>query len=133
MNDKQVVHAALYAVLKGLPQACPEITGAVLASREGLVLAAHGDLAGDTAAAVAAHASDQMDRCLALLACSGCSEMLFWSEGTVWYLRRLAGRWALMARARHGCRSGVLRLAVAHAGQSIDAMLAPMAAYCAPA
>lgn len=98
--------------LARLQQECPQVTGAVMATADGLILAATGQLASDAAAAIAAHLSEEVDRCLALLSDQGCDRLLIWGESAIWCLVRLSGRCALLARATADCRAGALKLAV---------------------
>lgn len=107
-----------------LQQECPQVTGAVLATAEGLILAATGKLASDAAAASALHLTNEVDRCLMLLSDSACDNLLIWGESAVWCLLRLSGRCALLARASADCRAGALKLAVQAIAQDLAPALA---------
>ena len=100
--------------LARLQEDCPEVLGAVLATSEGLILAASGELASDAAAASAVHLIEQVDRCLGLLCGEGCEAMLIWAETELWCLARLGARSAL-------------RLAVQQAGRQLEPELAHLA------
>jgi len=124
------------AALARLQDECPEILGSVLATSEGLILAASGQLASDAAAATAVHLAQEADRCLKLLSGDGCDVMLIWGESDVWCLSQLPARSALMARAGADCRAGALRLAVKRLGRELARELggdAPGPAYYASA
>lgn len=108
--------------LARLQQECPQVTGAVLSTADGLILAATGQLASDAAAATAAHLTEEVNRCLALLCDPGCDRLLIWGESAIWYLVRLSGRCALLARATADCRAGAMKLAI----EGIAQQLAPL-------
>lgn len=117
---------AFGAALARLHEACPEIRGTVLATREGLILASSGELSSDAAAASAVHLADELDRSLALLSGEGCEDMLVWTQAAVWCLVRLEGQSVLMARAGRDCRAGTLRLAADQTRRELAHPLAPM-------
>ena len=127
---------SICAALARLQDECPEILGSVLATSEGLILAASGKLASDAAAATAVHLAEEADRCLKLLSGDGCEVMLIWGESEVWCVSRLPARSALMARAGTDCRAGALRLAVKRVGRELARELGSLgtaadpAAYC---
>jgi predicted regulator of Ras-like GTPase activity (Roadblock/LC7/MglB family) len=112
------------AALVRLQQECPQVTGAVLATADGLILAATGNLASDAAAASAVHLTEEVDRCLALLSDRRCDHLLVWGESAIWCLIRLSGRCALLARAGADCQAGALRLAVEGIAQELAPALA---------
>jgi predicted regulator of Ras-like GTPase activity (Roadblock/LC7/MglB family) len=116
------------AALAQLQEVCPQISGAVLSTSEGLILAATGELSSDAAAASAVHLAEQLDRSLMLLSGTGCDVMLVWSEAAVWCLARLSGQCALMARAGADCPAGALKLAVEHVGRELVPWLAGLGA-----
>lgn len=107
------------AALARLHEQCPEILGSVLATSEGLILAASGELASDAAAATAVHLAEEADRCLKLISGDGCEVMLVWGDSEVWCLSQLSAHTALMARANAECRAGALRLAVKRLGREL--------------
>lgn len=111
---------SLRTALARLHEDCPEVTGAVLATGEGLILAATGQLASDAAAATAAHLAEEVDRCLALLSDRGCDRVLIWGEAAIWCLVRLPGGGTLLARATADCRAGALKLAVEGVAQDLS-------------
>lgn len=119
---------SIRAALARLQDDCPEILGSVLATSEGLILAASGDLASDAAAATAVHLGEEADRCLKRLSGDGCEVMLIWGESDVWCLSQLSARSALMARAGADCRAGALRLAVERLGRELAHELARLGA-----
>jgi predicted regulator of Ras-like GTPase activity (Roadblock/LC7/MglB family) len=112
--------------LEGLRARSPEVKGAVLATREGLVLAASGTLTTDTAAASGTHMADQVDRCLSLLAEEACGELLIWTEATLWCLVRLAGGCTLLVSAGRECQAGALRMATRRTGDLLSPLLRRM-------
>lgn len=116
------------AALAQLQEVCPQVSGAVLATSEGLILAATGELSSDAAAASAVHLAEQLDRSLMLLSGTGGNVMLVWGEAAVWCLARLSGRCALMARAGADCPAGALKLAVEHVGRELVPWLAGLGA-----
>lgn len=109
--------------LEALQTQSPEVKGAVLATCEGLVLAASGALATDAAAASGTHMADQIDRCLSLLAQEVCGELLIWTEASLWCLVRLAGRCTLLVSAGPECQAGALRLATRRTGDLLSPQL----------
>lgn len=112
------------AALARLQDECPQVLGAVLATSEGLILAACGELTSDAAAASAVHLAEQVDRCLGLLSGESGETMLIWGQSEVWCLMRVSARCVLMARAGADCRAGALKLAVHQGGQELAPSLA---------
>lgn len=129
MSRDDVISGALTQLLHD----CPHVEGAVLATDEGLVLAACGALSCDAAAAGAVHIVAEVDRCLSLLAAQRSGSLLIWEEHSMWYLKRLYGRWVIMANACSQCRVGALRMAVNRVGlglePALEALAAPDAEY----
>jgi hypothetical protein len=91
---------------------CEDILGAVLATPEGLVLAARGTLEGDVPAAAATHLADVLDHNLSLLLSTSCSEALVWTPAGVWGIARLPSRHVVLAHAASSCAANTLRLAL---------------------
>lgn len=114
------------AALERLRVDCPQIEGAVLATREGLVLMATGCLQGDVSAACAVHLADRVDQNLSLVLATQCSELLIWASPSVWYLTRLADQCVLMVCSAPTCRTGALRLAGKNAARQLTLLLGQM-------
>lgn len=110
----------LLAALRRLAVECPQTEGAVLATGEGLVLAATGCLQEEASAASAATLIDQVDRNLSLLFSTQCAELLIWTTPSIWYLTQVTDQRVLMVCATPACRTGALRLA----GQNVARHLA---------
>lgn len=90
----------LQAILAGLQSSCAELRGAAIATVEGLMISACGDLATDIAPATASFLLDSLDQHLSLIAESRTTETMIWTENGVWYLARLnGGRHVLILRA----------------------------------
>jgi predicted regulator of Ras-like GTPase activity (Roadblock/LC7/MglB family) len=113
----------LLEVLLQLARDCEPVRGAVLATDDGLVLAATGCLCSETAAASAAHLAHNVDQNLSLLVSTICSELLVWSPTLVWYLARLSGGGVLMVCAGSDCHAGGLRLAASEAARRLSASM----------
>ena len=115
----------LHDVLAQMANDCPEVQGAVVATGDGLVLAAQGMLQGDTPAACAASLSGQVEDSLSLIQQTRLSEMLLWSPPGLWHISRLAHGHLLMTYAASGEHAGAVRLAGRIAGQRMALMLSP--------
>ena len=107
--------AALCELLEQLPALCQELAGAVLATRDGLVLASIGDFQGDTPAACAAslfvHLQEDLLPLLAPGSDAAPREALVFGDDALWYLSHLAGGHLLLLRSRPTPHVGALRLA----------------------
>lgn len=107
--------AALLDVLGQVPALCPDFGGAVLATRDGLVLAAIGDYRGDTPAACAASLSVHLQDDLQPLASGDTEavlhEVLIFGDATLWYLSRLTAGHLLLLCSRQTVHVGAVRLA----------------------
>lgn len=107
--------AALIDVLGQVPALCPDFGGAVLATRDGLVLAAIGDYQGDTPAACAASLSVHLQDDLQPLVSDGSDapmkEALIFGDDTLWYLSRLTAGHLLLVCSRQTVHAGAVRLA----------------------
>ena len=115
-----------FAALGRLNVDCPQIEGAVLATREGLLLAATGCLQGEASAASAADLTQRIDENLSLMASTHCSELLIWASPSVWYLTRLADECVLMACSAPTCHTGALRLAGKNVARQLAGLLPRM-------
>ncbi len=106
---------ALLDVLGQLESMCPEFSGAVVATRDGLVLAAVGDYQGDTPAACAASLSVHLQDDLQPLAAgdrdAGLKELLIFGDTALWYLNRLTAGQLLLISSRQTLHAGAVRLA----------------------
>jgi predicted regulator of Ras-like GTPase activity (Roadblock/LC7/MglB family) len=91
---------------------CPQLQGAVLATPDGLLLAATGCMNTEVAAASAAYLGEHIQENLSLISTANVTELMVWSQNLVWYLIRLPGRYVLMVCATTDCHAGALRLAV---------------------
>lgn len=112
-------------VLVRMMNNCPELQGVVIATGDGLVLAAHGLLGGDAPAACAASLSGQIEENLLLIHHTRMNEVLFWCTPGLWYLTRAAHGHLLLAYAASAEHAGALRLAGQIATQQMAPMLAP--------
>ena len=102
---------------------CPQVQGAVLATREGLLLAASGCLQDEASAASAADLAERVEQNLSLMVSTQCSELLIWAAPSVWYLTRLAVPCVLMVCATPACRTGALRLAGQNVARQLSQLL----------
>lgn len=112
---ESIDESALRDVLEQLPSLCPEFSGAVVATRDGLVLAAFGEYGGDTPAACAASLSVHLKEDLQPLGTNGASEplkeALLFGENTLWHLSRLVAGHLLLIASRQTVHAGAVRLA----------------------
>lgn len=122
----------LLDVLRQLENDCEQVRGVVLATDDGLVLAATGCLGTDAAAASAAHLAENVEQNLSLVISTHCAELLVWSTSSVWYLARLPGQCVLMACAGPDCHAGVLRLSASEGARRLAALMAVLGAIPAP-
>ncbi len=122
----------LLDVLRQLENDCEQMQGAVLATDDGLVLAATGCLCTDAAAASAAHLAENIEQNLSLVVSTHFVELLVWSPSSVWYLTRLPGECVLMACADPDCHAGALRLAASEAARQLAELLAALGTTPAP-
>lgn len=104
---------ALLGAIDGVCADCADVQGAVLATAEGLVLAARGTLAGEVPAAAATYLADDLDRHLSLVLSTACSDALVWTPAGLWGLARLPSRHVVLVHAADRCAAGTLRLALA--------------------
>lgn len=117
---------ALDRALAQLSVDCPDLLGALIATEEGLLLAAKGEPRDETAAAMASHLADSLDANLALLAQAQCSEALLWSAGGLWGVARMETRHVVMVRGAGDCRTANLRLALARLRRDLAEPLAEL-------
>ena len=112
---QSINEAALLDILGQVPSLCPDFAGAVLATRDGLVLAAIGDYQGDTPAACAASLSVHLQDDLQPLASGDTqapmNEVLIFGDDTLWYLSRLMAGHLLLLCSRQTIHAGAVRLA----------------------
>jgi predicted regulator of Ras-like GTPase activity (Roadblock/LC7/MglB family) len=99
------------AALQMIKIDCPQLQGAVLATSDGLLLAATGCMDTEVAAASAAYLGEHIEENLSLIANVNVAELMVWSQTLVWYLTRLPGQCVLMVCASPDCHAGALRLA----------------------
>lgn len=118
----------LDAALGQLRLDCPDLLGALIATEEGLLLAASGDPEGETAAAMASHLADSLDHNLSLLAQSRCEEALLWTASGLWGVARLASRHVVMVHGLADCRMANLRLALGRMRRDLATPLQALAA-----
>lgn len=83
------MHDPLNQTLVRIAEHCPGLQGAALATAEGRVLAACGDLAPNTVAAQAAGLPAQLDVQLGLVCLGRLHEALVWTDTGPWYLCRV--------------------------------------------
>ena len=111
-------------LLQELHIQCNEIRGTVVATAEGFLLAASGELDNDMAAATAVHISQVVDQHLSLLQPASSRDQLIWTDSGVWYITRLADEYILMAVAEIHCTPGMLRLVSRNIDGAVRRMLA---------
>lgn len=120
---------ALREALEQLPAMCPAFAGAVVATRDGLVLAAVGDYGGDTPAACAAslsvHLEDDLQPLREERGDPGLQEALFFGRERLWHLSRLDGGHLLLVGCGPTPHVGALRLAGQTAAQRLNRWLSP--------
>lgn len=112
-------------VLTEFASNCPELKGAVVATQDGLVLAATASFNGDTPAACAASLSVHIADDLSYVQDSRFVESMFWTPPGIWYLARLEHKHLLLAYSESSEHAGALRLAGQIAAQKINPMLSP--------
>ncbi|HEX5783462.1 MAG TPA: roadblock/LC7 domain-containing protein [Burkholderiaceae bacterium] len=102
---------------------CPGVEGVVIASAEGLLLAAHGQLQGDEAAACAAQLTIETQTTMAILGHERPMEAMLWTDTHVWYQTRTPSNHSVLAVSASHAHAGALRMAVRSALPAIqDAM-----------
>ncbi len=120
---------ALLDVLGQLPALCPDFAGAVVATRDGLVLAALGEYQGDTPAACAASLSVHLADDLAPLDPEGrdrgLQEVLVFGQDRLWYLNRLGGGHLLLIGSGQTRHVGAVRLAGQTTATRLNRSLSP--------
>jgi len=112
-------------VLEQLEQNCPELQGAVVATHDGLVLAASANFSGDVPAACAASLAVQLEQDLTLIQNTRFTESLIWSDPGIWYLAVLNYNHRLLAHSRSSDHAGALRLAGQIAAMQLNTILFP--------
>lgn len=100
----------LAPLLQRLHTDCAEVRGAVIATQEGLVLAATGQCDNEIAAATAAHITEVIERHLSLIQDTSCEDLFIWTKSAVWYIARVTHKCIVMATASPDCSPGMLRL-----------------------
>lgn len=112
---ESINETAVLKVLGQLESICPALAGAVVATRDGLVLAAIGDYQGDTPAACAASLSVHLQDDLQPLAAGSRDarreELLIFGDNMLWYLSHLAAGHLLLIGSRQTLHAGAVRLA----------------------
>jgi predicted regulator of Ras-like GTPase activity (Roadblock/LC7/MglB family) len=120
---ESISDTALLDVLQQLPSLCPEFAGAVVATGDGLVLAAVGEYQGDTPAACAAslfvHLKDDLQPLQGPGTVFSPSELLVFGDDALWHLSRLTAGHLLLLCSRPTPHVGAVRLA----GQTTAARL----------
>lgn len=123
-----ITESTLADVLEQLASACPEFAGAVVATRDGLVLASIGNYQGDAPAACAASLSVHLQDDLQALGADShtpvLAEALIFGDHMLWYLRRLAAGHVLLVGSRQTIHAGALRLAGQTASLRLNGWLA---------
>ncbi|MEK9802383.1 MAG: hypothetical protein VW475_03130 [Curvibacter sp.] len=106
---------ALLDVLQQLPALCPAFAGAVVATCDGLVMAAVGDYGGDMPAACAAslgvHLQDDLQPLAADAPTALPGEALIFGSDRLWYFSRLTAGHLLLLNSRQTVHAGAVRLA----------------------
>lgn len=125
---ESINETALLNVLEQLKASCPVLAGAVVATRDGLVLAAIGDYQGDTPAACAAslsvHLQDDLQPLLAGPRTTAGHELLVFGDDMLWYLAHLAAGHLLLIGSRQTVHAGAVRLAGQAAARQLNQWLA---------
>lgn len=123
-----ITESTLLDALRQLESSCPEFAGAVVASRDGLVLATVGDYRGDTPAACAAslsvHLRDDLQPLVGGQRDPGATEVLVLGDQMLWYLSHLAAGHLLLIGCRQTPHVGALRLAGQTASTRLNRWLA---------
>ncbi len=118
----------LLDVLGRLESICPALAGAVVATRDGLVLAAVGDYQGDTPAACAAslsvHLQDDLQPLVAGPHATGREELLIFGDDMLWYLSHLTTGHLLLIGSRQTVHAGAVRLAGQTTARQLNRWLA---------
>lgn len=120
-----LIPVTIAEVLAQMEHHCHSLAGAVVSTRDGLVLAATSSFGGDTPAACAASLTVHLENDLSLIQPVSVSESLFWTSCGVWYLARLVHQHLLMAHCTAPDQAGSLRLAGQMAAQQLGRMLSP--------
>lgn len=125
---ESITESTLLDALEQLASACPEFAGAVVATRDGLVLATLGDYQGDAPAACAAslsvHLQDDLQPLDADSRAPGVKEVLVFGDHMLWYLSHLATGHLLLIGSRQTPHVGALRLAGQTAAARLNRWLA---------
>ena len=103
----------LLAAMNAVRADCSDLRGVVLATPEGLVLAACGSLQGEVAAAMASGLAGLLDHHLQLLASPSITDAIFWTADAQWGLVRLDSQHVALAQAEPRISTGTLRLVLA--------------------
>ena len=114
----------LQDILAALSQEDEGVLGAVLATPDGLVLAASGQLTGDLPAASAAGLVQQVNEALAAMSSGKVHQMLLWSAADIWSVNLLLGGHLLMLRCAPTLPAGAVRLLGQLAQEQLNAGLA---------
>lgn len=125
---ESITESTLLDALRQLESTCPEFAGAVVATRDGLVLANVGDYQGDAPAACAAslsvHLQDDLQSLGADSRDPGLKEVLVFGDHMLWYLSHLAAGHLLLIGSRQTLHVGALRLAGQTASVRLNRWLA---------
>lgn len=98
-------------VLRQFHANCPALEGAVVASQDGALLAAWGQLPGAVTASAAARLGHALQQSLALVRPCNLTESLLWAPPVVWWWAQLNQQHQLLACCQSLEHAGALRLA----------------------
>ncbi|MCE1182249.1 MAG: roadblock/LC7 domain-containing protein [Rhodocyclales bacterium] len=110
-------------LLQELHEHCQDIRGTVVATQDGFILSASGELDNDTAAATAVHLTEVAEQHLSLLRSARCIDQIVWTDNSIWYITRLADEYILMAVAESTCTPGMLRLVSRNIDDAVRTLL----------
>lgn len=117
----------LLDILGQLERMCPAFEGSVVATGDGLVLAAAGSYRGDTPAACATsmyvHISDDLRALTGDGAEADFRDLLVFGDAVLWYLTRLTGDHRLLICSRQTTHVGAVRLAGETVARQLDQWL----------
>jgi predicted regulator of Ras-like GTPase activity (Roadblock/LC7/MglB family) len=116
--------AAFTSLFAAVQADCADLSGVMVTSADGLVLATRGTLDGDTAAAAASHIATELQTALRMLDGGPCADVLIWTASALWAVARMNGGEVLLVECTPQSRPGVVRLVLARLRRDLLQLLA---------
>ncbi len=123
MDHKSDELSALVQQRLGLCADCPGFFGAVISTRDGLILASSGKFRGDAPAACAAQLLEMATDSLSVIAPAQTAELLIWTSDQLWCLKKVDDRHLLLAASNDLFSAGALRMLAQQSAQQLAAVL----------